>query len=161
LLTLLVIAALAGTAAVLWALRPSPTFSSEGVVVGSPFDVMFRVENRHSWLVLSHLKISCVLAQVRAVPIEPTMVEATNVRFSGKEATALEPGEAGTFTCPFRGALEQPTRDDPDIAPRAEIYFRSQYDLPLIGSLRVTDNSGRFFLNTRVLPPRWTSKPNG
>ena len=41
------------------------------------------------------------------------------------------------------------------------IYFRSQYDLPLIGSLRVTDDSAHFFLNTRVLPPRWTRLPNG
>jgi hypothetical protein len=162
---LLVLAAVGGTAAGLWALRPTPTFSSADVTEISPFDVTFRVENRNPWLDLSNLKISCVLAQVRASPISPTMVDpamvdATNVRLAGKQANGLEPGEFGTFTCPFRVVLE-PTKDDPEIAQRAEIYFRSEYDLPLIGSLRLTDNSARFSLNTRLLPPRWTSKPNG
>ncbi len=144
---------------------PIPTFSSADVAAGSPFDATFQVENRNSWLGLANLKISCVLAQVRASPIsptmvDPTMVDATNVRFAGKQANGLEPGESGTFTCPFQVALT-PTKDDPGIAQRAEIYFRSEYDLPLIGSLRLTDNSARFSLNTRLLPPRWTSKPNG
>jgi len=161
LLTLLILAAIAGAAAGLWALRPSPTFSSEDVAAGSPFDVTFRVENRNPWLTLFNLKIGCVLAQVRAAPIEPTLVDATNVRFAAKKVNELAPGESGTFTCPFRAALTELTNDDPGIAQRAEIYFRSQYDLPLIGSLRVTDNSARFFLNTRVLPPRWTRMPNG
>jgi hypothetical protein len=164
LLTLLVLAALAGTAAGLWALRPSPVFSSDGVVTGSPFDVTFRVENRDRWFILSNLKIGCVLAQVRASPnsptmVDPAMVDATNVRLAGKQPTTLEPGESGTFSCPFRADLIEVTSDDPGIAQRAEIYFRSQYDLPLIGSLRITDDSARFVLNTRVLPPRWTRKP--
>jgi hypothetical protein len=164
LLTLLVLAALAGTAAGLWALRPSPVFSSDGVVTGSPFDVTFRVENRDPWFILSNLKIGCVLAQVRASPnsptmVDPAMVDATNVRLAGKQPNTLEPGESGTFSCPFRADLIEVTSDDPGIAQRAEIYFRSQYDLPLIGSLRITDDSARFVLNTRVLPPRWTRKP--
>jgi hypothetical protein len=146
-------------------LRPIPTFSSEDVAAGSPFDATFQVENRNSWLNLANLKISCVLAQVRASPtsptmVDPTMVDATNVRFAGKQATGLEPGESGSFTCPFQVALT-PTKDDPGIAQRAEIYFRSEYDLPLIGSLRLIHNSARFSLNTRLLPPRWARKPNG
>ena len=166
LLTLLVLAALVGTAAGLWALRPRPTFSSAGVVTGSPFDVTFRVENRDPWFPLSNLRVGCVLAQVRASPssptmVDPAMVDATNLRLSGKQANGLEPGESGTFTCPFRADLIEVTNDDPGIAQRAEIYFRSQYDLPLIGSLRITDDSARFVLNTRVLPPRWTRKPKG
>jgi hypothetical protein len=160
-LTLLVLASVGVIAATLWALRPRPTFSSEDLATGSPFDVTFQVKNRNSWLGLSNLKISCVLAQVRALPISPTMVDATNVRFAGKVPTGLEPGESGTFTCPFRAALGPPAKDDPGVAQRAEIYFRSEYDLPLIGSLRLTDNSARFSLNTHVIPPRWTSKPNG
>ena len=84
----------------LWALRPSPTFSSGDLATGSSFDVTFRVENTDPRLTLFNLKISCILAQVRALPIEPTMVEATDVRFSGKEANNLAPGESGTFTCP-------------------------------------------------------------
>ena len=164
LLTLLILAALAGTAAGLWALRPSPTFSSDGVVTGSPFDVTFRVENRDPWFILSNLRIGCVLAQVRASPnsptmVDPAMVDATNLRLAGKQPSGLEPGESGTFSCPFRADLIEVTSDDPGIAQRAEIYFRSQYDLPLIGSLRITDDSARFVLNTRVLPPRWTRKP--
>ena len=163
-LTLLVLAALAGTAAGLWALRPSPVFSSDGVVTGSPFDVTFRVENRDPWFILSNLKIGCVLAQVRASPnsptmVDPAMVDAINLRLAGKQPNVLEPGESGTFSCPFRADLIEVTSDDPGIAQRAEIYFRSQYDLPLIGSLRITDDSARFVLNTRVLPPRWTRKP--
>jgi hypothetical protein len=161
LLALLVLGALAGAAAGIWSLRPTPTFSSEDVVAGSPFDVTFRVENRNAWLPLSNLKIGCVLAHVRALPIAPTMVDATNMRIDGKHTSGLEPGESGTFTCPFRAALGQSAEDDPGIAQRAEIYFRSEYDLPLIGSLRLTDNSAHFGLDTRLLPPRWTSKPNG
>ena len=40
LLTIVVLAALAGIGAGLWALRPIPTFSSEDIVAGSPFDVL-------------------------------------------------------------------------------------------------------------------------
>ena len=120
-ITLLVIAAIGGAAAGLWALRPSPTFSSGDLATGSSFDVTFRVENTDPRLTLFNLKISCILAQVRALPIEPTMVEGDlNVRFSGKEANNLAPGESGTFTCPFRGALSELTNDDPGIAQRAK-----------------------------------------
>jgi hypothetical protein len=165
LLTALVLAAIAGIAATLWALRPTPTFSSEGVAAGSPFDVTFRVENGDPWMALANLRIRCVLAQVRASPISPTMVDpimvdATNVRLAGKAPATLEPGEAGTFTCPLAAALGQPARDEPGIAERAEIYFRSEYDLPLIGAPRLTHNSARFILNTHLLPPRWTRKPS-
>ena len=43
----------------------------------------------------------------------------------------------------------------------AEIYFRVEYDLPVVGSFRLTDNRGPFILNTRLLPPRWTGKTGG
>lgn len=159
LLTLLALFVIISMAAALWSLRPTPTFSSEDVMTGSPFDVTFRVENRDSWFALSDLTLFCVLAEVRASTIAPQIVEAANVRFSGKQADTLEPGESAAFTCPFRAVLSPADRDDAGIPQRAEIYFRSQYDLPLIGSLRLTDNSERFTLNTRLLPPRWTTKP--
>ena len=100
-----------------------------------------------------------MLAQVRALPIAPTMVEATNVRLDGQQAGGLQPGESGTFKCPLRAVLGLPAetmRTSPS-APRST--FAAEYDLPLIGSPRLTYNSARFFLNTRLLPPRWTSKP--
>ncbi len=156
---LVVIAIVAGAATGLWLLRPTPTYSSEDVTAGSPFDVTFRVENKDAWFTLSNLKISCVLAQVRASTTAPALVEATNVLFPARNASGLEPGESGTFTCPFRAVLGHQTKDDPGIATRAEIYFRSEYDLPLFDSFRLTNDSARFFLNTRVLPPRWASKP--
>lgn len=159
LITVLVLAAIAGTAAGVWALRPIPTYSSEDVVTGSPFDVTFKVRNNDTWLPLSNLKIWCVLALVRAAPIEPAAVDATNLRFLGTDNNGLQPGEAGTFTCPFRAVIEQSTFDDAGTAQRAEIYFRSEYDLPLVGTLRLTHNSPHFVLNTRLLPPRWTRKP--
>ena len=154
LITLLVLIAIAGLASGLWSLRPVPTFSSEGVVSGSPFDVTFRVENKDPWFALSNLKLFCVVADVRASTIAPFIVEAGNVRFSG-----LQPGESGTFTCPFRAALAPQDRDDAGVPQRAEIYFRSRYDAPLLGSPRLTENSEHFTLNTRLLPPRWTTKP--
>ena len=156
---LLVIALVAGAAAGLWLLRPVPSYSSEDVTAGSPFDVTFRVENRDPWFPLANLKISCVLAHVRAEPIAPTLVEATNVRLAAGGAPGLEPGESGTFTCPFLSFLEHQIKDDPGMATRAEIYFRSEYDLPRLGAFRLTDNSARYFLDTRLLPPRWVSKP--
>jgi hypothetical protein len=129
------------------------------VSTGSAFDVTFRVENRDSWFALSNLKLICVLAEVRASTIAPLSVEASNVHLAGKLPSGLEPGESGTFTCPFRAALAPQDRDDRGVPQRAEIYFRSQYDLPLIGSPRLADSSARFTLNTRLLPPRWTMKP--
>jgi hypothetical protein len=153
-ITVLVLIAIAGLASGLWSLRPIPTFSSEGVISGSPFDVTFRVENKDPWFTLSNLKLFCVLADVRASTIAPLSVEASNVRFN-----LLEPGQSGTFTCPFRAALAPQDRDDAGVPQRAEIYFRSRYDAPLIGSPRLTDNSTLFTLNTRLLPPRWTTKP--
>lgn len=156
---LLVIALLAGGAAGLWLLRPVPSYSSDDVTAGSPFDVTFRVENKDAWFPLANLKISCVLAHVRAEPIAPTLIEATNVRFPTADARGLEPGESATFTCPFLSFLEHQVKDDPGVATRAEIYFRSAYDVPLLERFRLTDNSARFFLDTRVLPPRWVGKP--
>jgi hypothetical protein len=159
--TVFVATALAGMAAGVWALRPVPTFSSDEVVSGSAFDVGFKVENRDSWFALANLKIVCVLAEVRASTIAPLSVEATNAQFQANGG--LQPGEQATFTCPIRAALAPQDRDDRGIPQRAEIYFRSRYDVPLIGpllgSLRITNDSERFILNTRLLPPRWTPKP--
>jgi hypothetical protein len=88
----------------------------------------------------------------------PTLIDATDVRFPGG-TNRLEPGESATFKCPFRAALGHSINDDPGIATRAEIYFRSAYDLRLLGAIPMTESSARFFLNTRLLPPRWTGAP--
>lgn len=158
-MALVVLALLAGIALGIWSLRPTPSYSSEDLTAGSPFDVTFRVENKSPWFALANLKISCVLAHVRASGIPPTLIGAKDVRFQAGNGSGLEPGESATFTCPFRTLIGHAINDDPAIAQRAEIYFRGQYDVPLLGSLRMSDNSVPFFLNTRVLPPRWTSKP--
>ncbi len=159
----IVMALVAGAAAGVWLLRPAPSYSSEDVTAGSPFDVTFRVENKDAWFPLANLNISCVLAHVRAEPIAPTLIAATNVRLAATGtntgATGLEPGESGTFTCPFLSFLDHETKDDPGVATRAEIYFRSDYDVPLPGSLRLSNDSARFFLDTRLLPPRWVRTP--
>ena len=160
-LVMLVIGLLAGVAFGAWSLRPTPSYVSGDVTAGSPFDVTFRVENKNPWFALANLKINCVVAYVRASGMEPTMIGATDVRFPAGGASGLEPGEAGTFTCPFRTLIGHPINDDPGVAQRAEIYFRATYDLPLFGAFRITDNSAHFILNTRLLPPRWTSTPPG
>ncbi len=158
-LALVAIGIIAGVAVGMWSLRPTPSYSSEDLTAGSPFDLTFRAENKNPWFALSNLKISCVLASVRASGIPPTLIEANDVRFLTSNASGLAPGESATFTCPFRTLIGHPINDDPSIAQRAEIYFRSEYDLQLFGSFRITDNSAHFVLNTRLLPPRWTSKP--
>jgi hypothetical protein len=158
---LAVLAIVATAAAGLWSLRPIPSYSSEDVTESSPFDVTFRVTNKDAWFPLSNLKISCILAQVRALPMQPTAIDATDVRFPSRGPATLEPGESGTFTCPFRTIIGHQMKDDAAIATRAEIYFRSEYDLPLFGSFRLTNSSARFFLNTRLLPPRWVGKRQG
>jgi hypothetical protein len=158
-MTLAVVAILIGAAAGIWSLRPVPSYSSEGVTQGSPFDVTFRMENTHPWLALDDLRVSCVLAQIRASGIPPTLIEASDVRFPRGDIHRLEPGETVIFKCPFRDVMEYPINDDPEVAQKAEIYFRSDYDLPLLGSLRISEDSPPFVLNTRLLPPRWTRKP--
>ncbi len=142
----------------IWSLRPTPGYASEAITDGSPFDVTFRVANQSPWFPLANLKVSCVLASLRGSGLEPTLVEASDVRFPGG-AKGLLIGEEGTFRCPFRALIGPPVHDDPETARRAEIYFRASYDVPLLGSVRLTYNSMPFVLNTRVLPPRWTPKP--
>jgi hypothetical protein len=149
-----ILAALAGAAFGVWSLRPIPEYSSERVTAGSPFAVTFRVENASPWFSLSHLKISCVLMSAGAPDMPP--VEANDVQIPA----SLGPNEWAAFTCPFRSILGGSTNDDLDVALRSEIYFRSEYDVPVVGSLRLADNRGPFVLNTKLLPPRWTAKPN-
>jgi hypothetical protein len=151
------VAAVAGAAFVVWSLRPVPAYSSEAVEVGTPFDVTFRVENTSPWFPLAHLGIRCVLLHGGAPDIPE--IKATDVRFPASNPSGLGPGESATFRCPISAALGGTTSDELGVAARAEIYFRSEYDLPVVGSFRLTDNRGPFFLNTRLLPPRWTGGP--
>jgi len=137
-----IIAGLAGAAYGIWSLRPVPDYSSARIRVSSPFGVTFRVENTSAWFPLSHLKISCALANPEmAVEVEGLPPH-------------LEPGAVATFHCPFRA-----TSDDLDAALRSELYFRSEYDAPVLNSFRLTDIRGPFILDTKTLPPRWTAKP--
>lgn len=156
-LALAVIVAIAGAAFGIWSLRPTPSYSSRRVEAGSPFDVTFQVENTSAWFSLSNLRIVCVLAH-GGVPERPS-IEADDVRFPGK-ASDLDPGQSATFKCPFHALLGNSNDDDLDLALRSEIYFRSEYDLSMIGSLRISANEGPFSLNRKLLPPRWTAGPN-
>lgn len=165
--TLFVLAGLAGLGAGVWSLRPTPVFSSEAAEEGSPFDTLFKAENTSTWLPLANLKLSCVLAHVRAAGIEPTIVEAEAVTLPAGPAAAeirgLPPGGTATFRCPFRALIGHPINQDVEVAKRAEIYFRATYDVPLLrpllgesfAFLRIPDDSGHFFLDRRLLPPRW------
>jgi len=144
-------AALGAAAFGIWSLRPVPAYSSSGVTAGSAFAATFRVENASAWFPLSHLRIHCALTGFET----PDMVGADQPRIPAR----LEPGESATFTCPFRAAAGGSPNDDLDVALRSEIYFRGEYDVPVLSSFRLTDNRGPFILNTRLLPPRWTAKP--
>jgi hypothetical protein len=162
-LALIVIGGISGVAYIAWSQRPIPTYASEDVTSGSPFDVTFRIENKDPSFALANLRVSCVLDHVRASGMEPTLIAANDLRFPAGAASGLEPGQSATFTCPFRSLIGHPINEDPGIAQRSEIYFRAEYDLPLpawLRAFRITDNSAPFFLNTRLLPPRWTSKPS-
>jgi hypothetical protein len=151
------VAAVAGAALIVWSLRPVQAYSSEAVEVGSPFDVIFLVENTSPWFPLAHLDISCVL--LRAGTPDIPALKANDVRFPAGNPSGLGPAESATFKCPFSAALRATTNDELGVATRSEIYFRSEYDLPVIGSFRLIDDRGPFFLNTRLLPPRWTGGP--
>jgi hypothetical protein len=155
--TLTIIIGLAVAAFGVWSLRPMPGFASDGVEAGSPFDVTFRVENTSAWFPLSNLKINCVLTYA-GVPEIPS-IAASDLRLPGGNGTALGPGESTTFKCPFRSRLKASSNDELGVALRSEVYFHSEYDLPLLGSYRIGANNGPFVLNTRLLPPRWTGKP--
>jgi len=151
------VAAVAGSAFAVWSQRPVPTYSSEGVEAGTPFDVTFRIENTSPWFALEHLNISCVLSSAGAPEAPP--VKASDVRLPAGNSSGLGPGESATFKCPFPPALRGATSDELGVATRSEIYFRSEYDLPGVGSFRLTDDRGPFFLNTKLLPPRWSGRP--
>ena len=87
-------AGLTGIGYIVWTLRPTPTFSSEAAEEGSPFDTIFKVENTSSSMALANLELSCVLAQVRASGLEPTLVEARDVRLPANDVAGLPPSPA-------------------------------------------------------------------
>jgi hypothetical protein len=155
-LALAIIVAIAGAGFGIWSLRPTPGYASRGVEAGSPFDVTFQVENTSAWFSLSNLRIICVLAGGGVA--ERPSIEASDIRFPGN-ASDLEPGQSATFKCPFHALRGNSNDDDLDMALRSEIYFRSEYDLSMIRSLRMTDNKGPFSLDRKLLPPRWTVGP--
>ncbi len=153
---MLVIGALAAVATavvIAWSMRPVPVYLSERVKAGSPFDVEFWLENSSAWFAMSHLRLSCTLIYPGAPDLPPT--PASDVKLPGNPA-ALAPGEMAIFKCPLPAALR--TNDEIGVATRAEIFFRAEYDLPVFGWFRLSDNRGPFVLNTRVLPPRWMGR---
>jgi hypothetical protein len=149
------IAAIIGAALGVWSIRPTPAYSSEGLVTGSPFDLTFKVENESSWFDLSGLSISCIVDHIRASGLPPTRVEAKDVRFPSSGVPTLQPGESASFTCPFRALIGHPINEDPDIVRRSEIYFHTEYDAPLFRSFRIPHDSAHFYFDTRPIPPRW------
>ena len=159
---LAVLVVIAGIGIGAWSMRPVPGFASEEQKAGSPFDATFTAENTSPWFAMKGLKFACVLDHVRASGREPTLIEATDVRFPAGSASELKPGEQATFRCPFRALFGlPPLNEDYSVVHRAQIYFRATYDLPFVGMVRLGDNSAPFVLNTRLLPPRWTNKPEG
>jgi hypothetical protein len=148
----------AGIAFGAWSLRPVPVYSSQELRQGSAFDVTFRIVNSHAWLALPNLKVDCVLDHVRTSRMPPTRLGATGLLLP-PGATGIEPGQSATFTCPFRNLIGHAVNDDPGVVQRSEIYFRATYSLPGFADLRWAEDSPRFVLNTRTLPPRWTPKP--
>ena len=154
-----IVVLLAALAFAAWSLRPVPAYTSDGVETGTPFDVTFRIENTSQWFPLSHLGIGCVLRRAGVADMPP--IAASDVQMPAGSSSHLGPNESATFKCPFRAVLRGTANDELGIALRSELYFRATYDLPLIGSFRLTDNRGPFVLNSKVLPPRWTGKPQG
>ena len=154
-IAVVVLTAIAGVAVGLWSIRPTPAYSSEGLITGSPFDLTFKVENESPWFELANLSISCIVDHIRASGLPPTRVEAKDVRFPARNVPTLQPGESATFTCPFRALIGHPINNDPDIVRRSEIYFHAEYDVPFVRSFQITHNSAHFFFDTRPIPPRW------
>jgi hypothetical protein len=155
LVAVVVIAAVVGVALGVWSIRPTPAYSSEGLVTGSPFDLTFKVENESPWFELSNLSISCIVDHIRASGLPPTRVEAKDIRFPSPNSRTLQPGETATFTCPFRALIGHPINEDSDIVRRSEIYFHAEYDVPLLHSFRIAHDGAHFFFDTRPIPPRW------
>jgi hypothetical protein len=143
-------AALVGVGFAIWSLRPVPSYYSARVTIGSAFAVNFRVENKSSWFPIAHLKIRCAVDGIDAPDMPPVEADVSQI------PERLEPSAEAIFTCPFRAA-------DPEVAQRSELWFRSEYDLPLsipvLGRLRLSDYGGPYVLDTKLLPPRWTAKP--
>jgi hypothetical protein len=151
------LAAVAVAAFIIWTMRPVPVYLSERVKTGSPFDVEFWIENSSPWFAMRHLSISCVLSYPGAPDLPPTPAGDLRLPTNPAEPGAgLGPGEMAIFKCPFPAALRG--TDEIGVATRAEIYFRSEYDAPLMGSFRLGDNRGPYVLNTKVLPPRWMGR---
>ena len=110
---LAVLVVIAGVGIGAWSMRPVPTYSSEERKAGSPFDATFTAENTNSWFPMKGLKLACVLDHVRASGREPTLIEATDVRFPAGAGTELKPGESATFKCPFRALFGLPPLTKP------------------------------------------------
>jgi hypothetical protein len=143
-------AALVGVGFAIWSLRPVPSYYSARVTIGSAFAVNFRAENKSPWFAISHLKIRCMVDGVDARDLPPVEADVSRI------PERLEPGTEAIFTCPFRAA-------DPEVAQRSELWFRSEYvlplSIPLLGQVRLSNTSGPYVLDMKLLPPRWTAKP--
>ncbi len=135
---LAVLVVIAGIGIVPGSMRPAPSYASEEQKAGSPFDATFTAENTSPWFAMKGLKFACVLDYVRASGREPTLIEATDVRFPDGSAAELKPGESATFKCPFRALFGLPPfNEDYSVVHRSQIYFRATYDLPFIGTIRL------------------------
>ncbi len=122
---LAVLVVIAGIGIGAWSMRPVPSYASVEQKAGSPFDATFTAENTNPWFPLKGLKLNCVLDHVRASGREPTLIEATDVRFPAGAVDELKPGEVATFRCPFRALFGlPPLAEDYSTAHRAQIYFR-------------------------------------
>jgi hypothetical protein len=149
------LAIVAGLAYGVWSLRPLPSYSSDAVALDTPLDVTFTVENT-GWFPLRRMKLTCILMQPGTSDM-PT-VAASDLRLPEGSSSVLQPDASATFKCPFRAMLGGSNDHQLSVASRSDIFFRVQYDAPFVESLRLTDERGPYFLNTHLLPPRWTAK---
>lgn len=150
------LAVVGGLAFGAWSQRPIPSYSSDAVALDTPLDVAFTIQNTSPWFPIRHLKLSCLLMQpgMTNMPAIP----ASDLHLPADNASTLPPDGSATFKCPFRAALGGSGDYQLNAALRSNVFFRMEYDLPVVGSLRVTDERGPYALDTRLLPPRWTAK---
>ncbi|MBV8393072.1 MAG: hypothetical protein JOY81_07800 [Alphaproteobacteria bacterium] len=155
-LSLAGLATMAGLAYGAWSLRPTPSYSSDAVAMDTPFDVTFTIENTSPWFPIRNMKLTCALMESGTSNM-PT-VSASDLRLPGDSASTLPPDASASFKCPFRSLLGGSNDYQLNLALRSSLFFRIEYDLPVIGSVRVTEERGPYALDTRRLPPRWTAK---
>lgn len=128
----------------------APIFSPSYPSAASPFEVPFSIENKSSLFPLNNIRIRCVIKDVVSGIGHNRVSDVTLTHEI--QGQSIKPSSSNIYTCPFNHFISMPN----DFIAYAKIQFEYRYDTIYPFYLKSHEEStGVFWLNTKVVPPRW------